>query len=158
MNTQTDTPQTDAHIKAQTHTCSPSVNPDFARSLERELNEARRRLAMEWSKEEVEDQWAADIDTAHPANYGADDSQVDTALEMVSHRHRKWSLVALVNWLLLEQKKIQQQRDRLADALAYYMSQFGQALDCYKIPYGEQQENADRQARIVLKEIKYKTQ
>lgn len=150
MITESDTPRTDAHIKAQTHTYSPSVNPDFARSLERELNEARQRLATEFSREEVEDQWTAAIEAAHPANDGADDSQVNTALEMVSHRHRKWSLVALVNWLLLEQKKTQQQRDRLADALRA-------CIDLGDTPplirHGKRWVTARREARAALAEV-----
>jgi len=40
-----DTPETDAHLAAQTHTYSPSVSPDFARRLERERNAEVERSA-----------------------------------------------------------------------------------------------------------------
>ncbi len=39
------TPRTDAHLKAQVHTYSPAVDPDFARELERE--NVRLRDALE---------------------------------------------------------------------------------------------------------------
>jgi hypothetical protein len=48
-----DTPRTDAHLKAQVHTYSPSVEPDFAYRLERELNAANveiERLTQKVSK------------------------------------------------------------------------------------------------------------
>lgn len=34
-----DTPRTDAHLLQQNHTYSPAVEPSFARTLERELEE-----------------------------------------------------------------------------------------------------------------------
>ena len=38
------TPITDAHIKSQSHTYSPSIDPDFARLLERRLAIATEAL------------------------------------------------------------------------------------------------------------------
>lgn len=47
-------------------------------------------------------------------------------------------------------KHITAERDRLADALGDYMSAFGQALEAYDIPMGEQQVEADAAARSAL--------
>jgi hypothetical protein len=38
----------------------------------------------------------------------------------------------------------------LLEALGYYMSQFGQALDCYGIPYGPEQKAAHEAARAAI--------
>ncbi len=50
-----------------------------------------------------DDKWTEAIDAAHPTRTGTHD-QWATAMEMVSARHSKGSLVALVHWLLVKEE------------------------------------------------------
>jgi len=58
----------------------------------------------EW-KDEV-DQYTPAIDAAHPEN-GGSHAHFMQALEMVNHRHGKYPLVNLVNWLLNDKAKLE---------------------------------------------------
>jgi hypothetical protein len=53
---------------------------------------------MSW--DDVEDEWTAEITSAHPTRSGAHD-EYQTALKMVGNRHSKGELVNLVTWLLI---------------------------------------------------------
>jgi hypothetical protein len=50
--------------------------------------------------EDVPDEWTAAIKAAFPTRSGSHD-EYGVAMQMVSHRHSKFELVALVNWLLV---------------------------------------------------------
>jgi hypothetical protein len=55
--------------------------------------------------EDRQDEWSNAISKAHPARNGSTDQDHDrygVAMRMVSNRHSKSALVALVNWLLVE--------------------------------------------------------
>ena len=54
--------------------------------------------------EDVADEWTAAIQTAFPTRSESHD-KYGIAMQMVGHRHSKGALVALVNWLLVEQGK-----------------------------------------------------
>lgn len=56
---------------------------------------------LDW--EDVKDQWSEAIKAAHPTRNNVHDYWA-TAMTMVGHRHSKYALVELVNWLLLEMK------------------------------------------------------
>ena len=47
-------------------------------------------------------------------------------------------------------RKLETDRAELVEALMNFMSQFAQALDAHEIPYGEEQDKADKQARALL--------
>jgi hypothetical protein len=49
--------------------------------------------------------------------------------------------------------RVGEQRDRLAEALRNYMSAFGQGLEAHGIPMGEQQVEADANARNALQSL-----
>lgn len=66
------------------------------------LDELRARAAAEW--EDVEDEWSAAIGAAHPARSDSHE-EYGVAMTMVGHRHSKGALVALVNWLLVMNKR-----------------------------------------------------
>lgn len=66
------------------------------------LDELRARAAGTW--EDVEDEWTPAINAAHPSRSGSHD-EYGTAMMMVGHRHSKGELVALVNWLLVLNKR-----------------------------------------------------
>jgi hypothetical protein len=53
---------------------------------------------------DVEDEWSDAIRAAHPSRSGSH-SEYATAMRMVGNRHSKGELVALVNWLLEENRK-----------------------------------------------------
>jgi hypothetical protein len=65
------------------------------------------KLATGW--EDVGDEWTADILAAHPTRSGSHDDW-GTAMRMVGHRHSKGELVSLVNWLLVEKRKLKSGR------------------------------------------------
>ncbi len=69
--------------------------PDVAHLL-RILDEVR-----DW--EDVDDEWSAEIDAAHPTRGGSHEDYA-TAMRMVGHRHSKGELVTLVCWLLSKRK------------------------------------------------------
>jgi hypothetical protein len=59
--------------------------------------------AVDW--EDRRDEWSDAISKAHPARDGKTEQDHDrygVAMRMVSNRHSKGALVALVNWLLAE--------------------------------------------------------
>jgi hypothetical protein len=51
--------------------------------------------------EDVRDEWTPHVDAAHPARDSGSHEEYGVAMRMVGHRHSKWQLVALVNWLLV---------------------------------------------------------
>lgn len=59
--------------------------------------------------EDVQDDWTPAIKAAHPARGGSPD-KYDTcwaiAMQMVGHRHSKGALIELVNWLLVENRRL----------------------------------------------------
>jgi hypothetical protein len=57
-----------------------------------------------------EDEWSAAIQTAHPTKTQRFDLD-DKARQMVSARHSKGALVALVNWLLAQLATVTAERD-----------------------------------------------
>jgi hypothetical protein len=61
--------------------------------------ETELAAALHW--EDVDDEWTAAIDAAHPTRGGSHENYA-TAMEMVGHRHSKGQLVSLVCWLLTE--------------------------------------------------------
>jgi hypothetical protein len=69
----------------------------------RELVAEVRCLRHELNWEDVDDEWSEAIARAHPTLSGSHDAW-GTAMNMVGHRHSKWQLVALVNWLLVSKK------------------------------------------------------
>ena len=62
-----------------------------------ELLEQVRALTA-W--EDVDDEWTQAIANAHPARSGSHATYA-VAMRMVGHRHGKFALVSLVNWLLV---------------------------------------------------------
>lgn len=71
-------------------------------------NEALEQPAQEpvaW--EDKEDKWSADIEKAHPVNSKAY-ADWDVAQRMVSNRHSKNALIALVCWLLQKDTRPEQ--------------------------------------------------
>ena len=58
-------------------------------------------LSEPW--EDKMDGWSKRVAAAHPARSGSHDEWV-TAMKMVGNRHSKGELVALVNWLLVENR------------------------------------------------------
>ena len=58
---------------------------------------------MHW--ENVDDEWTKAIAAAHPMRIGSHEEYA-TAMRMVGHRHSKGELVALVTWLLVENRKL----------------------------------------------------
>lgn len=59
--------------------------------------------------EDVDDEWSAAIADAHPTRSGAHDAW-GMAMTMVSHRHSKGALVALVAWLLVRIAKAEEKK------------------------------------------------
>lgn len=56
---------------------------------------------LQESWEDTADDWTIPIKAAHPTRSGSHDTWA-VAMKMVGHRHSKYELVALVNWLLVE--------------------------------------------------------
>ena len=56
----------------------------------------------EWN--DADDEWTSAIKEAYPTRSGSHDEYA-IAMKMVGNRHSKTSLVALVNWLLLRNKR-----------------------------------------------------
>jgi hypothetical protein len=79
--------------------CAEHITADRTRiaDLEEELRQAR-----DW--EDVDDEWTAEIDAAHPTRGGSHEDYA-TAMKMVGHRHSNGELVALVCWLLSKTRK-----------------------------------------------------
>jgi|GEM_PF-2301107 len=65
------------------------------------LDELRARSLWE----DAADEWTDAIKEAFPTRSGSHNEYI-TAMQMVQHRHSKSGLVALVNWLLVEQAKL----------------------------------------------------
>jgi hypothetical protein len=63
-----------------------------------------------------EDEWSAAIEAAHPTKTQRFDLD-DKARQMVSARHSKGALVALVNWLLAQLATLTAERDAAREAL-----------------------------------------
>ena len=61
------------------------------------------RFLADTKWEDVPDGWTAAIAAAHPARSKSHE-EYGVAMRMVSHRHSKGALVALVNWLLVRLK------------------------------------------------------
>jgi hypothetical protein len=82
------------------------------RTLYRQLEAAERasgekaaeaeKTSSEW--EDEEDEWTPLIQEAFPTRSGSH-NEYALAMQMISSRHSKGSLVALVNWLLVKQNK-----------------------------------------------------
>ena len=95
-----ETPRTDAAIAGwnklpDTSVSEPIVRASFARTLERELIEAKR-----WPKDGDEPlPEDAEIESAHPCETD-DHKTYKKALRLVGARRSKFGLVNLVNWLL----------------------------------------------------------
>ena len=62
----------------------------------------------EWRDER--DEWSDRIDEAHPARSGSHEAY-SLAMALVGHRHSKAALVALVNYLIVENRKLTQKRE-----------------------------------------------
>jgi len=62
---------------------------------------AMRMIAIEPLWEDTEDEWTARIKASLPTRSGSHE-QYATAMRMIKNRHSKGSLVALVNWLLVD--------------------------------------------------------
>jgi hypothetical protein len=71
-------------------------------ALEAELAALREELRQARDWEDVDDQWTEVIKAAYPTRSGSHD-EYGIAMRMVSSRRSKGQLVALVNWLLVEQ-------------------------------------------------------
>jgi len=71
-------------------------------ALETELAALREELRQTRDWEDVDDQWTEVIKAAYPTRSGSHD-EYGIAMRMVSSRRSKGQLVALVNWLLVEQ-------------------------------------------------------
>ena len=71
--------------------------------VEARLGPGELRQVRDW--EDVDDEWTGAIKAAHPARSGSHD-EWGTAMVMVGHRHSKGELVALVNWLLVANRKL----------------------------------------------------
>jgi len=67
------------------------------------LDELRKRAEAEWV--DSADEWTAAISAAHPARSSESHDEYGVAMRMVGHRHSKGGLVALVNWLLVLNKR-----------------------------------------------------
>lgn len=57
------------------------------------------------AKEEEDKTFGKEIMAVHPTAEGATTSMYALAMKLVSERHKKFELVNLVNWLLLEREK-----------------------------------------------------
>lgn len=77
-----------------------------------ELREQREGMIAPWG--ETRDEHSAAIDAAHPVHTGEHTAYM-TALKMVGNRRDKYSLVGLVNWLLVDLAKHREVADA-ADA------------------------------------------
>jgi hypothetical protein len=60
------------------------------------------RSLLDWS--DRKDEWSPAIKEAHPTRSGSHD-EYGIAMRMVGNRHSKGELVALVNWLLVEEAR-----------------------------------------------------
>ena len=92
-----DTPA-EAMATSGTCTCWRGFPRDYSASPSREAACAVHGAGLNQDND-TPDQWSAAIDEAHPTRSGSH-KQYGIAMTMVSHRHSKGSLVALVNWLL----------------------------------------------------------
>ncbi len=66
-------------------------------------NAALKSIKSNW--EDKEDEWTPAIDAAHPMSKPGhmtheESDRYKTAMKMVGHRHGKYALINLVNWLL----------------------------------------------------------
>ncbi len=78
---------------------------------------AGRASALGTTWTDADDQWTKQVRAAHPSTSNSH-MEYATALRMVSNRHSKSALVALVNWLLLRQDEVfKKSRVRLIHAL-----------------------------------------
>lgn len=94
--------------------------------------------------DDKQDRWTAAIDAAFPTRSGSHE-QYAIAMQMVGNRHSKGALVALVNWLLVEQEKhldridevereaaqFEKQGDDLADRVEA-MQKYKEQVDAYR--------------------------
>jgi hypothetical protein len=70
---------------------------DRITALEKERDALSVSLNIAWN--DRQDEWSAEIEAAHPT-LTSDFDTYAKAQRMVSNRHSKGSLIALVNWLL----------------------------------------------------------
>jgi hypothetical protein len=59
------------------------------------------------------DEWSNHIDAAYPTRSGSH-AEWATAMKMIGNRHEKGDLVALVNWLLVENRNALRRLEELS--------------------------------------------
>jgi hypothetical protein len=72
------------------------------------------RVVPKYHWEDVKDEWSPAIKAAFPTNSESHE-QYATAMKMVSNRHSKWALIALINWLLVENDKLKATNNELVE-------------------------------------------
>lgn len=102
--------ETPEHIADLRQRATDVLAPLFHRGAAAERELARRDAVTKAAWGDQADEHSAAIDAAHPVNTG-DDATFMRALDMVGARRGKYELVALVNWLLVEQAKAQRVGD-----------------------------------------------
>jgi hypothetical protein len=81
---------------------------------ERELRRQGNPATLPWG--DVKDEWSDAIRAAFPTRSGSHEAYAKAML-MVGHRHSKGELVALVNWLLVENEKLRAEQARVSPLL-----------------------------------------